>query len=56
MDCLVKRDDNTIAYVNRMHNHTPKKIDTPRPKKPDKKPINKELSDNELIEILRLFL
>ena len=31
MDCLVRRDDNTIAYVNKMHKY---KSDgnTPRPK------------------------
>ena len=27
MDCLVKRKDNTIAYVNKIHNYKPKKVD-----------------------------
>ena len=58
MECLVKRKDNTIAYVNKIHNYKPKKVDTPRPKKEknlkkDKKIIHEEL---DLIEILRLFL
>ena len=29
MDCLVRRKDNTIAYINKMHNYNPK--GTPRP-------------------------
>ena len=29
MDCLVRRKDNTIAYINKMHNYYPK--GTPRP-------------------------
>ena len=33
MDCLVRRDDNTVAYVHKMHRYNPKKVDTPRPKK-----------------------
>ena len=58
MECLVKRKDNTIAYVHRIHNYKPKKVDTPRPKKDknlkkDKKIIHEE---KDLIEILRLFL
>lgn len=58
MECLVKRKDNTIAYVNKIHNYKPKKVDTPRPKKDknlkkDKKIIHEE---KDLIEILRLFL
>ena len=58
MECLVKRKDNTIAYVNKIHNYKPKKVDTPRPKKEknlkkDKKIIHEE---KDLIKILRLFL
>lgn len=58
MECLVKRKDNTIAYINKIHNYKPKKVDTPRPKKEknlkkDKKIIHEE---KDLIEILRLFL
>ena len=59
MDCLVRRDDNTIAYVNKMHNYKPKKIDTPRPKKKDKDTkdfFHNELSEKDLIEILKIYL
>lgn len=30
MDCLIRRDDNAIAYINKMHNYNPK-VGTPRP-------------------------
>ena len=60
MDCLVRRDDDTIVYVNKMHNYKPKKVDTPRPKKDKDKDIKKDkkISQEELdlIDILRLFL
>ena len=58
MDCLVKRKDNTIAYVNKMHNYKPKKVDTPRPKKNKNLKKDKKISQEEqdLIDILRLFL
>ena len=57
MECLVKRDDNTVAYIHKIHNYNPKK-GTPRPKKKDKDKKDKknELSENELINILKLFL
>ncbi len=59
MDCLVRRDDNTIAYIHKMHNYKPKKIDTPRPKKKDKDTkdfSHNELSEKDLIEILKIYL
>lgn len=30
MDCLIRRDDNTLAYINKMHNYNPK-VGIPRP-------------------------
>lgn len=55
MDCLVRRDDNTIAYINKMHNYNPK--GTPRPVKKDKeKDIKNILSDKELIEIIKIYM
>ena len=55
MDCLVRRDDNTIAYINKMHNYNPK-VRTPRPvveKKEKTKVMN--ISEKELKEIIRLY-
>lgn len=57
MDCLVRRKDNTIAYVNKMHNYNPK--GTPRPTVKKNKEINiyKEvLTEKEIFEILKLYL
>ena len=65
MDCLVRRDDNTIAYVNKMHKY---KSDgnTPRPKINNKKIIEKQkeqqqekqqqLEEQDLKLILQMFL
>lgn len=56
MDCLVRRKDNTIAYVNKMHNYNPK--GTPRPTVKKNKEINiyKEvLTEKEIFEILKLY-
>ena len=67
MDCLVRRDDDTIVYVNKMHKY---KSDgnTPRPKINDKKNKKKIEKDNnelqqqqqeqeqDLIMILQMFL
>tara|TARA_Y100000591_G_C21766121_1_gene662893 strand:- start:731 stop:889 length:159 start_codon:yes stop_codon:yes gene_type:complete len=52
MECLVRRKDNTIAYINKMHNYNPK--GTPRPTV--KKNVKKNFSEKELIEILKLYL
>ena len=58
MDCLVRRDDNTIAYINKMHNYNPK-VRTPRPKPVEKKDKDKtkvmNISEKELKEILRYY-
>ena len=61
MECLVRRDDNTLAYIHKMHNYNPK-VGTPRPI-PKYKSIfdikKKEETENynkkTLIEILELF-
>ena len=57
MDCLVRRDDNTIAYINKMHNYNPK-VRTPRPRpvveKKDKTKVM-NISEKELKEIIRLY-
>ena len=29
MECLVRRDDNTVAYIHKMHGYNPKKTDNP---------------------------
>ena len=56
MDCLIRRDDNTIAYINKMHNYNPK-VMTPRPKPVEKKDKTKvmNISEKELKEIIRLY-
>ncbi len=56
MNCLIKRDDKTIAYINKIHNYNPK--GTPRPKFTESKlDYNKKESINkEIHEILKLFL
>ena len=58
MDCLVRRDDNTVAYIHKMHRYNPKKEDTPRPKKNKVKDKNKEIYKNinnaDFLEILEL--
>ena len=28
MDCLVRRKDNTIAYINKMHNYNPNDLNS----------------------------
>lgn len=50
MDCLVRRKDNTIAYVNKMHNYNPSKS-TPRPKPPQKKNID-HMTGKELLRLI----
>ena len=52
MDCLIRRDDNTIAYINKMHKYNPKKVDTPRPKKNED--INKNIINTDFLKILKL--
>ena len=56
MDCLIRRDDNTIAYINKMHNYNPN-VGTPRPveKKEKTKKEESYISEKELIEILRYY-
>ena len=58
MDCLVRRDDNTVAYVHKMHRYNPIKEDTPRPKKNKDKKKDKEIYKNinnaDFLEILEL--
>ena len=58
MDCLIRRDDNTIAYINKMHKYNPKKVDTPRPKKNKNININENMNKNiinlDFVKILQL--
>jgi len=58
MECLVKRDDNTVAYIHKMHGYNPKKTDTPRPKPKKVKEKNEELYKNisnaDFLKILEL--
>lgn len=56
MDCLIRRDDNTIAYINKMHKYNPKKVDTPRPKKNIDSNINKNknIINLDFVKILQL--
>lgn len=59
LSCLVVRDDKTVAYIHPIHEYNPK--GTPRPLvKKEKKNITKKsssgLTDEELLEILRLYL
>ena len=51
MDCLVRRKDNTVAYINKLHNYNPK--GTPRPSYKTKKNIDK-MTDNELLKLISL--
>ena len=54
MECLVRRDDNTLAYIHKMHNYNPK-IGTPRPK-PKKKTFKKDSHEQQqYLEILQFF-
>ncbi len=55
MDCLIRRDDNTIAYINKMHKYNPKKVDTPRPKKNiNNINKNKNIINLDFVKILQL--
>lgn len=69
MECLVVRDDKTLAYIHKIHNYNPK--GTPRPKftlseksanikrqvqQISKEESSKQLSDKELLNILQYFL
>ena len=56
MDCLVRRDDNTVAYIHKMHRYNPKKVDTPRPNKvKDKnKEIYKNINNTDFLKILQI--
>ena len=54
MDCLVRRDDNTVAYVHKMHRYNPKKVDTPRPKKDKNEEIYKNINNVDFLKILQL--
>ncbi len=49
MECLVRRKDNTIAYIHKMHNYNPK--GTPRPLPKPKKNIDK-MTDDELLKLI----
>ena len=55
MDCLVRRDDNTIAYINKMHNYNPKGTPRPVEKKEKDKTKVMNISEKELKEILRYY-
>lgn len=57
MEFLVRRDDNTLAYIHKMHNYNPK-LGTPRPKSTcKKKKLEKDDElEKQLQEILQLFL
>lgn len=46
MECLVRRDDNTIAYIHKMHNYNPK-VGTPRPKPKYNKKIESKKDDSD---------
>lgn len=56
MECLVRRDDNTLAYIHKMHNYNPK-LGTPRPIPKYKKIESKkdDSQEQQIIEILKLF-
>ena len=57
MECLIRRDDNTVAYIHKMHNYNPK-LGTPRPIPKYKKKIESKKDDSQeqqVIEILKLF-
>jgi len=54
MDCLVRRKDNTIAYINKMHNYNPK--GTPRPTVKKKNIYKDVLTEKEIFEIFKLYL
>lgn len=56
MDCLVRRKDNTIAYINKMHNYNPKGTPRPTPKKNKEIKKDKEiLTEQEIFEIFKLY-
>ena len=54
MNCLVRRDDNTLAYVHKMHKYNPKKEDTPRPKKGKNEEIYKNINNVDFLKILQI--
>ena len=56
MDCLIRRDDNTVAYIHKMHGYNPKKEDTPRPKKvkEQNEELYKNISNSDFLKILEL--
>ena len=51
MECLVRRKDNTIAYIHKMHNYNPKGTPRPPPKLKPKKNID-NMSDDELLKLI----
>ena len=51
MECLVRRKDKTVAYINKMHNYNPK--GTPRPK-PKPKKNKEEITERELYQLFYL--
>ena len=54
MECLIRRDDNTLAYIHKMHKYNPK-VGTPRPK-PKKIPSKKDSHEQQqYLEILQFF-
>tara|TARA_B100001093_G_C26784891_1_gene996218 strand:+ start:667 stop:840 length:174 start_codon:yes stop_codon:yes gene_type:complete len=56
MDCLVRRKDNTIAYINKMHNYNPNGTPRPTPKKNKEIKKDKEiLTEQEIFEIFKLY-
>ena len=59
MSCLLIRDDKTIAYINKMHNYNPIRIDTPLPRKKHKNlEIITKLEDelDDLLELLNSYI
>ena len=48
MDCLVRRKDKTVAYINKIHNYNPKGTPRPKPKK------KKEITERELYQFFYL--
>ena len=58
MECLVRRDDNTVAYIHKMHNYNPK-LGTPIPRPKYNKKIESKKDNNQemgMIEILKFFI
>ena len=54
MECLIRKNDNTLAYIHKMHKYNPK-VGTPRPK-PKKIPSKKDSHEQQqYLEILQFF-